>query len=99
MSFEIFDPTLLELEHNVKLAAEIQVMHAHNIANANTKNFIPFTFDEVLQQIVKRKDGKGLNLEEEMAAMARNNVKDFSYVKLMAAKINILRIVATQGRK
>ena len=50
-------------------------------------------------QLEKKQDKKQVVLEEELAALTDNSVKYSAYVKLLSSKINILRSVATQGRR
>jgi len=94
----IFDPTFTHLEQAMKASALRQAVISHNIANANTPGFEPMDFNEELGRAVKRQDKKVV-IEEEMAALADNSVKYSSYVKLISTKLNIIRTIATQGRR
>ncbi|MBU0671628.1 MAG: hypothetical protein KJ732_01215, partial [Candidatus Margulisbacteria bacterium] len=67
--------------------------------NAKTPGFEPLAFDEELMAAVKRLDRKEVVLEEELSALTENSVKYSSYVKLLTSKINMLRTIATQGRR
>ena len=96
---EIFDTQFGNLERAMEIATRQQEVISHNIANANTPGFEPLTFDEELMRAVKRQDSKQVNLEDELADLTRNSVKYSSYVKLLTSKLNILRSIATQGRK
>ncbi|MGB9613669.1 MAG: flagellar basal body rod protein FlgB, partial [Candidatus Margulisiibacteriota bacterium] len=71
----------------------------HNIANAKTPGYEALTFDEELMRAVKRLDQKQVVLEEELAALTENSIKYSAYVKLLSSKINVLRTIATQGRR
>lgn len=83
----------------MEIAARRQEVIAHNIANAKTPGYEPMSFDEQLMAAVKRTDKKQLNLEEELAALTDNSVKYSAYVKLLSSKINVLKTIATQGRR
>lgn len=96
---EFFDPTIPKLEKAVIQAAKIQEVIAQNIANAQTSGYIPKVFDKELDKAVERIDRKGINLEEEMADMAKNSMEHSAYVKLLTQKIGILRTIVTQGRR
>ncbi|MDD5593672.1 MAG: flagellar basal body protein [Candidatus Margulisbacteria bacterium] len=96
---EVFDATFGTLEQAMRVATMQQQVIAHNIANAKTPGYEALTFDEELNKAVKRQDKKNVTLEEEMAALAENSGKYSAYVKLMTSKINVLRTVATQGRR
>lgn len=95
----IFDGTFSNLEGALDVSAKRQAIISHNIANANTPGYVPLDFDEVLGKAVKRTNGKGVVIEEEMASLTENSVKYSAYVKLLSSKINILKTIVTQGRK
>jgi flagellar basal body rod protein FlgB len=95
----IFDSTIGSLERAMQIATKRQEVIAHNIANAKTPGFEPLSFDEQLMRAVKRQDRKQVVLEEELAALTENSVKYSACVKLMSSKINILKSVASQGRR
>lgn len=83
----------------MEIATRRQEVIAHNIANANTPGFEPQTFDEQLMRAVKRTEQREVNLEQELSSLTENSVQYSSYIKLMTAKFNILRTIATQGRR
>lgn len=95
----MFDYAYISLENGMKEASEKQAVHAHNLANANTPGYVPMDFDEELGKAVKRQDGKKVIIEDEMAKLSENSIKYSAYVKLLSQKINILRTIATQGRR
>ncbi len=95
----VFDTSFDVLEQRMDRSAKIQAVIAQNIANANTPGYRPRKFDDVLNQAIERTDLDKVNLEEEMAAMAKNSIEYSAYVKLLAAKLNVLKSVVTQGRK
>jgi len=95
----MFDQTFLNLEKTMKVSSARQSVIAHNLANANTPGYEPMDFDAELGKAVKRQDKKRVIIEEEMAALTDNSIKYSSYVKLLTSKMNILRTIATQGRK
>ena len=99
MSFEIFDSTFVGLEKGIERSTKIQSIIAHNIANANTPGFEPLKFDEMLNTAVRRIDKKRVILEEEMADLSNNSLRHSAYVKLLTSKINVMRTVATMGRR
>jgi len=96
---EVFDATFGNLERAMEISTRRQEVITHNIANANTPGYEALTFDEQLMQAVKRQDKKRVVLEEELAALSDNSLKYSSYVKLLSSKINVLRTIATQGRR
>ena len=93
----LFDETFGNLEKALRLEAMRQAVTAQNIANAKTPGYVPLTFDEELQKAVKRTDRKSVVLEEELANLTKNKYAE--YVKLMASKINVIKTIATQGRR
>jgi len=95
----MFDNTFLNLEKGMKTAAARQSVISHNIANRDTPNYEAMEFDEELGLAVKRVDKKKVVIEEEMAALSENSIKYSAYVKLLTSKLNILRTIATQGRR
>ncbi|MFC1559477.1 flagellar basal body rod protein FlgB [Candidatus Margulisiibacteriota bacterium] len=99
MSMQVFDSTFNNLENGIEKATRVQSVIAHNIANANSPGFEPLEFDEVLNKAVKRVDRTKVILEEEMADLSKNSLKHSAYIKLLAAKINVMRTVATMGRR
>lgn len=94
---KVFDPTFYHLEEAMRKRAMIQAIISHNIANANTPSFKPRRFDEVLQKVVETQ-GK-VELEKEMADMAKNSTEYSAYVRIMNSKLSALRSIVTQGRK
>lgn len=95
----IFDAQYSKIEKAMEIAARMQEVISHNIANAKTPGYVPLTFDEQLMQAKKRLDRKELVLEEELAALTQNSVKYSAYAKILSSKLNILRNIATQGRR
>ncbi|MFH1577018.1 MAG: flagellar basal body protein [Candidatus Margulisiibacteriota bacterium] len=96
---ELFDTQFRNIERGMEIATRRQEVITHNIANAKTPGFEPLAFDEELMAAVKRLDRKEVVLEEELSALTENSVKYSSYVKLLTSKINMLRTIATQGRR
>lgn len=95
----MFDDTFMNLQHAMEISTKRQAIIAHNIANVDTPGYEALDFDKALGRAVKRAEGKKVILEEEMAALSENSIKYSAYVKLLSTKINILRTVATQGRR
>ena len=95
----MFDNQFAQLEHSMAIATRRQEVIAHNIANARTPGFEPMVFDEELMKAVKRQDRRSVVLEDELSALTDNSTKYSAYVKLLSSKINILKSIATQGRK
>jgi flagellar basal body rod protein FlgB len=95
----MFDETFLNLEGAMKTAAAKQSVIAHNIANADNPNFEPMDFDAELGKAVKRENSKKVTIEEEMAALSKNSIEYSAYVKLISSKLNVLRTIASQGRR
>ena len=98
-AIKLFDDQFQNLERAMEIATRRQEVITHNIANAKTPGFEPLTFDEELMQAVKRLDHREVILEEELADLTKNSIKYSSYVKLLSTKINVLRTIATQGRR
>ena len=96
---EVFDVTFANLERAMEVATRRQEVITHNIANAKTPGYEALTFDEELMQAVRRLNRKEVVLEEELAALTDNSIKYSSYVKLLSSRINIMRTIATQGRR
>lgn len=95
----LFDTTFGKLEHAMEVATRRQEVIAHNLSNAKTPGYEPLAFDEELMRAVKRTDRKEVLMEEELASLTDNSVKYSAYVKMLTSKFNILRSIATQGRK
>ena len=76
-----------------------QAVISQNIANAKTPGYVPQEFNEELMKAEKRLDRNQVVLEDELAALTENSIKYSSLVKLMSSKINVLRTIATQGRR
>ena len=95
----MFDKTFFNLEHSMKLMTAKQEMHAHNIANINTPDYQPLEFDAVLEKVVKSQDKKNASLEREMAGIAENGSDYSAAVKLITEKFNVLKTVASQGKR
>ena len=96
---ELFDTTMSSLEKGILRSNKTQEVIAQNIANANTPGYVPQRFDEVLNKAVEKSDKKNVVLEEELADMSKNSTKYSAYVKLMTAKLAMLRTIVSQGRK
>jgi flagellar basal body rod protein FlgB len=96
---EVFDVTFKDLERAMEVATRRQEVITQNIANAKTPGYEALTFDEELMQAVKRLNRKEVVLEDELAALTDNSIKYSSYVKLLSSRINIMRTIATQGRR
>jgi flagellar basal body rod protein FlgB len=95
----IFDSTMASLEKGISHTTKTQEIISQNIANSKTPGYVAKKFDKVLERAVERRDGAGVNLEEEMTAMAQNSERHSAYLKLMSSKLAILRSVISQGRK
>jgi len=95
----IFDSTFYNLQKAIDNASRSQAIIAHNIANANTPGYVGMDFDKILGKAVRREDGRGIIIEEEMASLAENNIEYSAYIKLVSSKINILKTIVTQGRR
>ncbi len=95
----IFDNTFDNLQRAMDITTKKQAILSHNIANIDTPGFKPLDFDEVLGKAVRRAEGRPLVLEEELAALSENSIRYSAYVKLISSKINVMRTIATQGRR
>ncbi len=92
-------PAFGNLERAIEIATRQQEVITHNIANAKTPGYEALTFDEELMQAVARVDRRKVVLEEELSALTENSIKYSSYVKMLSTKLNVLRNIATQGRR
>lgn len=99
MAFEIFDVVMARLQHKMKLSSAAHEATVHNIANASSKDYVPLKFDEELEKVVRRQDGGGVVLEDEMIDLEKHSGGYGAYVKLLMMKLSNLRTIATQGRK
>jgi flagellar basal body rod protein FlgB len=95
----VFDKTFDNLENAMRVASAKQAVTNQNIANSKTPGYEALEFSEELNKAVKRKDNPRVILEEEMDSLSKNSVDYTSYVKLMTQKLNILKTIASQGRK
>ncbi|MFA6548837.1 MAG: flagellar basal body protein [Candidatus Margulisiibacteriota bacterium] len=95
----IFGSQIGNLEQAMEISARRQEIISQNIANAKTPGYEALTFDEQLMRAVKRTDKKQVVLEEELAALTDNSIKYSAYVKMFSARTNILRTIATQGKR
>jgi flagellar basal body rod protein FlgB len=95
----LFGAQFGDIERAMEISARRQEVISQNIANAKTPGYEPLTFDEQLMQAVKRTEKKQVVLEEELAALTDNSIKYSAYVKLLSSKMNVLRTIATQGRR
>ena len=95
---QVYDPTFDNLEHAIHAATMRQNVIAQNIANAGNPDYAAMDFDAALDKAVKRANKK-VNVEEELSALSRNTIEHSAYVKLLAAKISVVRTVVTQGKK
>lgn len=99
MSKPLFDPTFGNLERAMEIATRRQEVITNNIANARTPGYEALTFDQQLMRATKRMNNKGVILEDELAALTENSIAYSSYVKLLSSKFNILKTIASQGRR
>ena len=95
----IFDKSFDDLEKSIRVSAKRQAVIAQNIANANTPGYEALEFDEALERAVVRQDAKKVVLEKEMAELSQNSMKYSSYVKIMTAKLGVLKTIASQGKR
>ncbi|MFA5113943.1 MAG: flagellar basal body protein [Candidatus Margulisiibacteriota bacterium] len=95
----IFDSSFGGLEKAMRIATQRQTVIAQNIANAKTPGYRAMTFDEQLMKAVERQDHSDVVLEDELAQLTANSVRYSAYTKLIASKLNVLKTVATQGRR
>ena len=94
-----FEGELGKLEGAMEQTTKMHAVIAHNIANANTPGYEALKFDEVLDKAVKRTEKPQVSLEEELAALGTNGVRYSAYTKLLTSRLNVLRTIATQGRR
>ena len=95
----VFGPEFQNVEEALQKHLKVQEVISQNIANAGTPGYRALTFDEVLQRAVERTDQPQVNMDEEMTALVKNRGAYTALVRVYTGKINILRTVATQGRR
>lgn len=95
----LFDETSSNLEKAMRIATQRQAVISQNIANAKTPGYVAKEFDEELMQAVERQNKREVVLEEELAALTRNSGKYSYCVKMLTSKVNLLKTIASQGRK
>lgn len=83
----------------MEIATRRQEVITNNIANAKTPGYEALNFDEQLMRATKRLNKKEVVLEDELAALTENSVAYSSYVKLLSSKFNVLKTIASQGRR
>jgi flagellar basal body rod protein FlgB len=94
-----FDPEIDKLESAMERSAKIQEIISHNIANANTPGYVAMEFDAVLNKAVERSNNPKVTMEQELAALSENGIAYSSYTKLLITKLNVMKTIATQGRR
>lgn len=94
----VFDPNFSRLTEAMENAMLRQAITAHNIANANTPGYKALTFDEELKKATKRQNSK-VDLDTEHAEMGKIAVEHGVLVNLYNKKLNVLKIIASQGRR
>ena len=65
----------------------------------NTPEYGMYFYGEAREVLEAMVLGKEVVLEKELATLTENSIKYSSYVKLLSSKINVLRTIATQGRR
>ncbi|OGC21145.1 hypothetical protein A3J90_02420 [candidate division WOR-1 bacterium RIFOXYC2_FULL_37_10] len=95
----MFDHTFNVLKESMETTVIQQEIAANNLANINTPGYEPLEFDKELKIAIKRLDKKKVILEDEMNEISQNALKYSSLVKLLSQKINILKTIASQGRR
>jgi flagellar basal body rod protein FlgB len=99
VALEVFDPTFDRVQAAMSLATQRQAVIAHNIANANVPGYQALEFDAVLKKAVARQNAPTVVLAEEMGKLSQNALDYSTCVKLMSSKLNVLKTVASQGRR
>lgn len=98
-SLNLFDETFNSLERAMRVTSLRQGVIAQNIANANTPGYEALKFDEQLMKAVTREENRQVVLEKEMAELTENSVRYSAYVKMLSSKLNMLKTIASQGRR
>ena len=95
----VFGPSFKTLEDGIARHMKIQEVISQNVANAGTPGYRALVFDDVLDKAVERSNTPQVNLDDEMADLVKNRAAYTTMIRLLTSKINILRTVATQGRR
>lgn len=94
----VFDPSFNRLTEAMENAMMRQAITAQNIANANTPGYEALAFDEELKKAVKRQNKK-VDLDTEYAQMGKIATDHTVLVNLYNKKLNVLKVIASQGRR
>jgi flagellar basal body rod protein FlgB len=95
----LFDGTFNSLEQAMQVTSLRQGVIAQNIANANTPGYEALKFDDQLMKAVTREEKRQVVLEQEMSDLTENSVRYSAYVKMLSSKLNMLKTIASQGRR
>ncbi len=94
----VFDPSFNRLSEAMENAMMRQSIAAQNIANANTPGYEALAFDDELKKAVKRQNKK-VDLDTEYAEMGKISTDHTVLVNLYNKKLNVLKVIASQGRR
>lgn len=96
----VMDKVTTAITNGIYDCGQRQAVYNYNIANASTPNFQPIQFQDEIEKAKKRygKENQTFNLENEMAKIAMNTLKQSSLTKLFSTRYQILRKVVTMGK-
>jgi flagellar basal body rod protein FlgB len=98
----LYDNTSKLLANAISDAAEKQAIYAYNIANAATPGFKPLKFKKALEdansKYTNEPDNGEFNIEDEMSKMSKNRLEHSAYTKILAARLQVAKKIATLGK-
>lgn len=101
----LFDNTTNRLKHAILYASDKQALYAYNIANASTTGFKPILTQEDAAQLAQilpdddQDNDRGVMMEFLMSRMANNRIQHAAYINLQKKKFEIIRQIATLGKR
>ncbi|MCP4049194.1 MAG: hypothetical protein GY730_00595 [bacterium] len=100
----LFDDTMSNLKKAILHASKKQSLYAYNISNATTPEFNPVLEQDEYRQLASilppgEENNRKVMMEFILTKMSENRLKYNAYFSLQKKKFEILRQVATQGKK
>ena len=94
----IFGQSFSNLELAINEASLRQKSIAANIANIESENFNPATFQGALDKAKGKLADKQVLLDEELMKLSKNNIEMTSYFNLLSSRLKAMRKVVTLGK-
>jgi flagellar basal-body rod protein FlgB len=99
---ELFDVTFKTLDLALGAAGKRQEVLANNLSNVNTPGYkrLDVDFDGALKKAVEAaRNGNSVDVDQEMAFLAENNIRYNALVQLTQKKLETLKYVISDGRR